>query len=113
MDLLEGVGSPLDLICANLPYVSSAELDHLAVGKREPRLALDGGPDGLAVTKRFLAGLPRWLAPGGRALVEIGAGQGKTLLSILPEAGPSLRGTIEPDLAGVERLMVIDRDADE
>jgi len=112
-DLLEGLSNPLGLICANLPYVPSADLDQLAVGKREPRLALDGGPDGLGLTARLLAGLPRWLAPGGRALVEIGAGQAEALLSTLPKADPSFRAAVQPDLAGVDRLMVIDRDATE
>jgi release factor glutamine methyltransferase len=111
MDLLAGLRRPIDLICANLPYVSTADLDHLPVGRREPRLALDGGPDGLALTGRLLSDLPRCLAPGGRALLEIGAGQGPTLLSYLPEARPRLHAKGMADLAGHDRLMVIDRNA--
>jgi len=111
MDLFAGLQRPIDLICANLPYVSTADLDHLPVGRREPRLALDGGPDGLALTGRLLSDLPRCLAPGGRALLEIGAGQGPTLLSYLPEARPRLHAEGMADLAGHDRLMVIDRNA--
>jgi release factor glutamine methyltransferase len=59
------------LIC-NAPYVPSAEVGYLPAEARdhEPRTALDGGPDGLAVLRRVAAEAPRWLAQGGRLLVE-------------------------------------------
>ncbi len=60
-----------DLICANLPYIPSERLADLAVARREPRLALDGGPDGLALIGRLLPQVKRLLKPGGLALLEI------------------------------------------
>src|SRR5215468_4656915 len=64
------------LIC-NAPYVPSAEVGYLPAEARdhEPRAALDGGPDGLAVLGRVAAEAPRWLAPGGRLLVETSSQQ--------------------------------------
>lgn len=111
MDLLAGTRDAFHLICANLPYVPSQDLGDLDVAKREPRLALDGGPDGLAHVRRILAGLPLWLAPGGRAILEIGADQGPAALSCIPITRPGLRARLHKDLAGHDRLVVIDRDA--
>ena len=63
----DGIDGPFDLVVSNPPYIASAELDGLAARGREfePRLALDGGPDGLAAYRAILAGLPRLLAAGG------------------------------------------------
>jgi release factor glutamine methyltransferase len=46
-DLLAGIQADFDLICANLPYIPSEKLTNLEVVRHEPRLALDGGPQGL------------------------------------------------------------------
>ncbi len=87
-DLLEGAGGrrddppgrlPLpDVVTANLPYLTSAEVV-AAPGSIafEPRTALDGGVDGLDVVRRLVGQLADRLAPGGVALLEIGAGQGR------------------------------------
>ncbi len=72
-DLLPGVTRPFDLICANLPYISTRTLESLTVGKWEPSLALDGGPDGLRLIERLLDQIPAKLAPGGLILLEIEA----------------------------------------
>src|SRR5205085_11206392 len=65
-----------DLVTANLPYVTSAEVA-AARGSLafEPRLALDGGPDGLDALRRLVAQLPARLALGGVALLEVAARQ--------------------------------------
>jgi release factor glutamine methyltransferase len=62
----------VDLLVANVPYVPTADLALLPAEARlyESRTALDGGPDGLQMVRRFAAAAPAWLAPGGRALVE-------------------------------------------
>ncbi|MET1231695.1 MAG: peptide chain release factor N(5)-glutamine methyltransferase, partial [Candidatus Limnocylindrales bacterium] len=75
------IDDPPAVIVANLPYVASADLDALgpAIGF-EPRLALDGGLDGLDVIRRMLGELPRVLAHGGVALVEIGSDQGEAAM---------------------------------
>ena len=66
-----------DLVVSNPPYVTPAELAGLApdVRDHEPRLALDGGPDGLAFYRRIAAGVGAFLKPGGAVLVEIGSTQ--------------------------------------
>ena len=62
----------IDILAANVPYVPSGEVGLLPPEARahEPRVALDGGADGLEVLRRVAAGAPRWLAPGGHLLVE-------------------------------------------
>lgn len=106
-DLFPPGGARFDLICANLPYIPTDALHNLAVYHREPSIALDGGPDGLAVIGRLLQGLPQRLNQGGLALLEIEASQGDSagLLaqSVFPQAGIG----VLPDLAGRARLVRI------
>jgi release factor glutamine methyltransferase len=63
----------VDVLVANAPYVPTREVRLLPREARlyEPRVALDGGTDGLAVVRRVSAAAPRWLAPGGHLLIEI------------------------------------------
>ncbi len=77
------------VIAANPPYVPSGEIPGLAVEVREhdPRLALDGGPDGLAVIRRLVPEAARRLAPGGTLALEIGEGQGDAVRALMEEAG--------------------------
>ena len=60
------------IVAANVPYVPTGEIAFLPPEARahEPRVALDGGPDGLDVLRRVAAGAPDWLAPGGHLLIE-------------------------------------------
>ena len=62
----------VDILAANVPYVPSGDVGLLPSEARahEPRVALDGGADGLDVLRRVAAGAPLWLAPGGHLLVE-------------------------------------------
>ena len=75
-DLYEPLPAPLrgrvDILAANVPYVPSGDVGLLPPEARahEPRVALDGGADGLDVLRRVAAGAPSWLAPGGHLLVE-------------------------------------------
>jgi len=112
-DLLDPLGSipePPHVVVANLPYLRSAEVESgLGSLGWEPAAALDGGPDGLAVIRRLLARLPKRLAAGGSALLEIGEDQGgsiRTLTAALPGAWSvsTLR-----DLAGNERIVRLER----
>jgi release factor glutamine methyltransferase len=76
-DLYEPLPSRLtdrvDVLIANAPYVPTASLGFMPAEARdhEPRLALDGGLDGLAVQRRVAAGASSWLRPGGRLLIEV------------------------------------------
>ncbi|MGH2446730.1 MAG: hypothetical protein ACRDGD_11955, partial [Candidatus Limnocylindria bacterium] len=92
-----------DVVIANLPYVASAEVDERrgSLGY-EPRVALDGGPDGLDLLRRMLADLPSTVAPGATVLLEIGIGQVDAIREMAP-AGASV--TVVPDLAGLDRVV--------
>lgn len=109
-DLLRGIRGSFDLVCANLPYVPSESLDGLLAAKREPRVALDGGPDGQDPIRRLLADLPGLLAPSGVALLEIEARQGLEALAAARLTLPDAQVRLAQDLAGRDRLLVVRRD---
>jgi release factor glutamine methyltransferase len=107
---IRGAGSlpgRFDLICANLPYVPSGTLAGLAVSHREPRLALDGGPDGLKVIRRLLALAPIRLATPGLLLIEIEASQGAAVKALSENAFPRAEVALLSDLAGRARLVCV------
>jgi release factor glutamine methyltransferase len=103
----DGVIGPFDLIVSNPPYVRASEVDGLAREVRhfDPRLALDGGIDGLDAYRAIFPEAARLVAPEGWLLVEAGAGQAADVLAIAAEAGFLERST-RRDLAGVERVVV-------
>ncbi len=105
-DWWERVTGRFDLVVANPPYVATAEIASLApeVRLHEPRLALDGGADGLAPYRAILAGLGRHLAPGGRVLVEIGPEQGAAVAALFRAAGLADVAVL-PDLDGRDRVV--------
>ena len=82
-------GRRFDLIVSNPPYITTAELAELQPEVRdyEPRLALDGGPDGLAAYRVIVAQAPAHLQPGGWLLLEVGAGQAGDVAELLAQAG--------------------------
>jgi release factor glutamine methyltransferase len=105
-DWTEGLAARFELVVANPPYVAAAEVETLAPDVRdwEPRHALTAGPTGLEAYVRIAAGLPAVLAPGGRALLEIGAAQGDAVAELLRRAGLS-RVAVHPDLDGRDRVV--------
>lgn len=105
LDAPLGAHAPFSLIAANLPYVPSGELGGLPADVRsEPALALDGGPDGLALVRRLIASAPSLLAPGGVLALEIGAGQAADTAAALARAGlQDVR--VRRDLAGIDRVV--------
>jgi len=86
---LAPVAGEFDLIVSNPPYIASAVVETLApeVKDFDPRLALDGGPDGLAPYRVIAAEAGSWLRPGGWVLVEIGHDQGAAVSALFLEAG--------------------------
>jgi release factor glutamine methyltransferase len=103
---------PYDIVLANLPYVRTDALAGLPVAASfEPVVALDGGPDGLAVIGRLLDRLPQALASDGVALLEIGADQGETIVALGATALPGWRVTVLSDLAGLPRVARLERPA--
>jgi release factor glutamine methyltransferase len=95
-----------DLVVANPPYIPTAEIETLApeVRDHEPRLALDGGPDGLDAYRQLAPEILRVLKPGGRFVLEIGSGQGRAVRALFEAAGAHGL-TILPDLATRERVV--------
>jgi release factor glutamine methyltransferase len=102
-----GLAHHCDLMVSNPPYVATGELAGLPAEVRyEPLEALDGGPDGLDISRRFIGGAPALLKPGGWLALEMAPGQGPSLKRILREQ--EVFGDIEivPDLSGQARVIV-------
>jgi len=99
--------SNYQLLIANLPYIPSDEFRRLPVARHEPALALDGGPDGLALIRRLLSDAPRLMDPRGRLLLEIGAAQGEAAAALARAAFPSAQVEIHQDLAGLDRIISV------
>jgi release factor glutamine methyltransferase len=109
-DLLPATEPPFDLILANLPYIPSAEIDRLPVAASfEPRAALDGGPDGLAIVRRLLEALPVALAPDGTVLLEIGFDQGPAIQAAAAAMPGRWTCRVQADLSGLPRLATVER----
>lgn len=106
-DLLSGLETDFDLLCANLPYIPSETLRQLDVYLREPTLALDGGPDGLTLIRTLLAQASGRLRPGGLALLEIEASHGHSAAKLAQQFFPQAGIKVMPDLAGHPRLLSI------
>jgi release factor glutamine methyltransferase len=107
-DLLSACRGPFDLVCANLPYIPSSTVDEIEVARHEPRLALDGGTDGLDLIARLLGDALRWLAPGGLMLLEIEARQGQSALDLARRLLPAAKVSLWQDLAGLDRILRIE-----
>lgn len=105
-DLLPPLAGSFALVLANLPYIPSATVDVLGgSADHEPRLALDGGADGLELVRRLLAILADVLEPGGVALLEIGADQGEAATEAAQTAVPGAAVDVLLDLAGRPRVL--------
>jgi release factor glutamine methyltransferase len=108
-DLLDSINIPLDLIVANLPYVSQSEWRDLSsdIVDYEPREALDGGPDGLDPFRRLCMQAPQRLAPGGALMLEIGSTQGASMMALARAAFPRALVAVVKDLAGLDRVVTV------
>ena len=97
--------APFDLIVANLPYIPTATIATLAPEVlAEPALALDGGPDGLALVRQLVAAAPALLNRRGALVLEIGAGQAADTAALMQAAGfVDLRR--RRDLGQIERVV--------
>ncbi len=105
-DLLDGLERKFDVIAANLPYIPTAELDGLEVVKFEPRLALDGGKDGLFFIRKLLSQIEKQLYPGGCAFLEIEYNQ-LNVMTIANQIYPRAVITMINDLANLPRVIKI------
>jgi len=95
------------LIVANPPYIPVAEIDTLApeVRDHDPRLALDGGPDGLDFYRRLAAEAAKYLEPSGRIMVEFGDGQAGHIREIFADHNWVVE-KVEADYSGRPRIIV-------
>lgn len=102
----EALEGPYDLVVSNPPYVERAAIDGLMpeVARFEPRLALDGGADGLDAYRRIASAGPKLVTRGGFLVAEVGLGQAPEVKSIFASAGLT---PLDPwtDLGGVERVV--------
>ena len=95
-----------NLLVSNPPYIPTAEIDGLEPEVRaEPRLALDGGKDGLDAVRAIVAMAPKLLAPDGLLALEIGSKQGASVAKLMQAAGFS-DVQIKKDAAGLERIAI-------
>ncbi|MCB9556735.1 MAG: peptide chain release factor N(5)-glutamine methyltransferase [Deltaproteobacteria bacterium] len=104
-DLLNALphAARVDVLVANLPYIETAELETLEVARSEPKLALDGGTDGLDLLRRLIEQLPNVLADDGVLLLEIGCKQARAVCELLANQGR--QAEVHQDLAGLDRVV--------
>ncbi|MBN9063667.1 MAG: protein-(glutamine-N5) methyltransferase, release factor-specific [Rhizobiales bacterium 65-9] len=108
-DWAAAIEARFDLVVSNPPYVRTGDIPALAreVARHDPRLALDGGEDGLTAYRAIFASLDRLLTPDGAAIVEIGYDQAEPVSALAREL--NLGAEILRDLAGHDRVAVIRR----
>jgi release factor glutamine methyltransferase len=106
-NIADGLKGQFDLIVSNPPYIARGAIASLdpEVRDYDPRLALDGGTDGLDAYRSIAAAAPALLAPGGRLIVELGIGQADAVGTLFEGAGLVVR-SIRDDLAGIPRALV-------
>ena len=110
-DWTSEINAVWDVVISNPPYIPEEEIPHLApeVARYEPRLALDGGRDGLDCYRTITRFLPNILAKNGVCVLEVGAGQADAVASLAVAKGLYV-AEIRADLAGIPRCIVITRE---
>jgi release factor glutamine methyltransferase len=108
-DLTSSLFGKFQLICANLPYIPTNKLKNLPVARYEPKAALDGGKDGLDLIHRLLADSIHIADRKVCLLLEIEADQGDAVRKLAQTIYPDAEVNIKTDLAGNDRLLVIER----
>lgn len=105
-DLFAPLNGKFHAIISNPPYIPTGELENLqAEVKSEPKIALDGGGDGLEFYRRIISEAPRFLVSGGLLAVEVGINQATAVKSLLERE--NFTGVeVVKDLSGIERIVV-------
>jgi release factor glutamine methyltransferase len=103
----DAVAGRFDFVVSNPPYIARAGIGVLEPEVREydPRLALDGGTDGLDAYRAIVATAPTLLAPRGRLILELGSGQAAPVRELAMAAGLKVTA-VRPDLAGIPRALL-------
>ena len=102
----ERLEGPFDLLVSNPPYIETAALEGLMpeVARFEPRLALDGGRDGLSAYRAIADKAAGLVVPGGRVLIEVGEGQVSEISALFASAGFAVDRPWK-DLGGIDRIV--------
>jgi release factor glutamine methyltransferase len=108
-DLVDPLAERVHIMAANLPYIRTEQLSSLIpeVAAYEPRVALDGGTDGLVHIRRLLEQAGSWLLPRGVLLAEIGAEHGQEVLVLAEQCYPAAELELFQDYAGLDRVVRI------
>jgi release factor glutamine methyltransferase len=106
-DHAAALSGPFDLIVSNPPYIRSADIEGLATEVRDhdPRLALDGGSDGLDAYRALIPQAAALLGPGGALIVEAGQGQAGEIETLMTAAALTVDRPAKADLAGIPRAV--------
>jgi release factor glutamine methyltransferase len=106
-NIAEALGGLFDLIVSNPPYIARGAIPGLDPEVREfdPKLALDGGTDGLDAYRAIAVAAPSLLRPGGRLILELGFGQERPVRALISAVGLSIEA-VRADLAGIPRALV-------
>jgi release factor glutamine methyltransferase len=108
-DLLGPLDAPVDAIAANLPYVRTDDFEAAPpeIRQHEPRLGLDGGPDGLRIVERLVGQASSRLKAGGALFIEIGEEQGDAARNLALASFPQARIEVKRDLSRLDRVLVV------
>jgi release factor glutamine methyltransferase len=109
-DLLEPVLEPVDLILSNLPYLTREQIMENPELNAEPRIALDGGHDGLREVRRLIEDIPRVLRSTGAFVLEIDPNHAAEAAGVAADRFPRARVHGERDLEDRERFVIVERD---
>ena len=103
------LGQRFDLVVTNPPYIASDAIAALPreVREHDPRLALDGGADGLAAYRKIIAELPHLLSKQGVAVLELGIGQEQSVAALAQAKGLLVKGPARRDLGNVSRALIV------
>jgi release factor glutamine methyltransferase len=106
-----GLRGRIGILVANAPYVPTAAIRTMPPEARthEPRMSLDGGPDGLDIQRRVVAEAPAWLAPGGHVLIETSEDQAIRTIGFMLASGLAARLASDPDLDATVAIGRLDR----
>jgi len=104
-DLLNGFEEAVDLVLANLPYLRPDQIDGNYDLVAEPRLALDGGLEGLELIDRLILQLPGALSKHGAVALEVDPSQSGSVVELMAAACPRATIAVHRDLAGLDRFV--------
>jgi release factor glutamine methyltransferase len=106
-DYAAALSGPFDLVVSNPPYIRSSDIAGLSIEVRDhdPRLALDGGADGLDAYRALIPQAAKLLAPRGALVVEAGHGQSGDIQELMTATGLTLERPAKADLAGIRRAV--------